>query len=238
MTIPRRHVRFTGAFLRDLAILAIVFVAAASWGIGGLMRGMHLRQLREGGLETTGSVTDVVREEQRDGLHYKIRYEFAAGGLTHRGTFDTPRLRYAERYSRGDQTSVTYLAEDPSFSVPRAKREIDDSFVDWSVGSRLATSELLSGIAVLLIGGFVAFAMRQRHLLMHCNIIGGEVVASDPICRYRFLTPSGDTHERERTWLRKGLSIAPGQRVDVCWMPGQPHRSRLLVDVPYVRIDE
>jgi len=235
MSVPRRHVRFTRAFYRDLAILAIVLAAACSWGIGALIRGIRLRQLREEGLETTGTVIAVTNSKSG----YLVRYRFDIDGRGYDGTLATAERRHADRYTRGDLTSVTYLGADPQFSVPRAKREIDASFVDHSVGPSVATWPALAAFLAIVLAAFVAYAIRQRHLLMHCNIIGGEVTgAASRSCQYRFLTPAGDTYDRVRRLFVRANRLRVGERVDVCWMPGKPEGSRLLGDVRYVRIDE
>ncbi|MEA2570516.1 MAG: hypothetical protein QOI24_2517 [Acidobacteriota bacterium] len=232
MGTTRRNVAFTPFFRWQLAgVVLLIAACIAVWGGGGARMRLRLRALRLDGNETTGVIT----ETGFDGDRYVVRYRFDVDGATHEGEMHAPARRYADRYVRGDTTPVAYLAENPLVSVPRAKREIDDSFIDGNTGPDLLRALAYTlGISLLLIALLIA-ALRQRRLLSEGNILGATIMDVDERKRvkYQFTTPAGELHAR-RVSLRRPPST--GERVDVCWMPGRPAKSRLRSELRYVKI--
>ena len=229
----RRNVAFTPLFRWQLLGAVILIAASAgAWGGVGARTLVRLRELRSVGNETTGVITQTAF----DGDGYVIRYRFDVDGATHEGEMHAPLRRYADRYLRGDTTPVAYLADAPHVSVPRAKREIDDSFIDWNTGPDLSRAVVYAlGISLVLIALVIA-GMRQRRLLRDGNILGATILSSDGRrVQYQFTTPAGENYVRA-TSLRYPPS--PGDRVDVCWMPGRPSKSRLRSELSYVTIVE
>ena len=213
--------------------MLIIVVGVVCWGVGALRLRIRLQQLRDGGNETTGMVTDIVPAD--DGS-YLIRYKFDVDGTHHTGEMRAPLRRYADRYIQGDVTPVAYLAAGPDVSVPRAKREIDDSFINWSTGPALLRAIAYAAVMSLVLLVILFRALRQRRLLAEGNIIGGAVTeARPPKIRYEFTTPAGETHGREVRLRRDPPAV--GERIDVCWMPRRPAKSRLRRELRYVRIE-
>lgn len=233
MGTTRRNVAFT-PFFRWQLLGAVLVIAAtiAVWGGSGARTLIRLRELQVDGNETTGVITQTAF----DGRGYVIRYRFDVDGATHEGEMHAPLRRYADRYLRGDTTPVAYLAEAPQVSVPRAKREIDDSFIDWNTGRDLGHAMTYTFAISLLLIVLVIAGMRQRRLLRDGNILGATILeTSGRRVRYQFTTPAGEHYVRS-VQLRR--APAPGDRVDVCWMPGRPTKSRLRSELRYVSIVE
>jgi hypothetical protein len=232
MGTTRRNVSFTPLFRWQL-LGAVLLIAAsvAIWGGGGARTLMRLRELRVDGNETTGVITQTAF----DGHGYVIRYRFDVDGAPHEGEMHAPLRRYADRYLRGDTTPVAYLSDAPEVSVPRAKREIDDSFIDWNTGPDLGRATTWTLAISLLLIALVVAAMRQRRLLRDGNILGATIIDVDDRRRvnYQFTTPAGEHYVRR---VRLRYPPARGERVDVCWMPGRPAKSRLRSELRYVAI--
>jgi hypothetical protein len=191
---------------------------------------MKLEALRRSGNETTGVVTDVgTADDPR-----MIRYHFDVDGASYAGEMRVVQ-QFAERYAPGESTPVAYLAADPAVSVPRAKREIDESFIAGTTDADFLRATLLGAAVTIAFCTLLAAALRQRRLLRDGNIIAGVIVGVDaPRVRYDFTTPAGETFAR--TTRMRG--VAAGERVDVCWMPGRPEKSRLRAQLRFVRVIE
>jgi len=232
MATSRRNVAFTPLFRwRMLAGVLLVIVSLAVWGTSGALTRIRLYRLRTDGNETTGVITEVASS----GGRYLIRYRFDVDGAPHAGEMRAPVRRYADRYLRGDTTPVAYLADDPEVSVPRAKREIDDSFIEWSTTPDLVRAIAYTLVVALILITTLIIALRQRRLLRECNILGATIVDVDSRnrVRYQFTTPAGESYGRNVA-LRNPPAI--GERLDVCWMPGRPEKSRLRRELRYVTI--
>lgn len=214
-----------------LAGVLLVFICIAISGTTAARLRFRLYRLQLDANETTGVITNVASA----GSLYVIRYRFDVDGAPHAGEMRAPLRRYADRYVRGDTTPVAYLADDPSVSVPRAKREIDDSFIDWSTTPDLQRAALFTSVASLVLVAILLTAARQRRLLRTCNILGATIkeVSARGRVHYQFTTPAGDVYTRTVT-LRNPPAV--GERVDVCWMPGRPEKSRLRRELRYVTI--
>jgi hypothetical protein len=234
MAASRRNVAFTPLFFqRIVAGALLIVVSLAIWGTSGARLRLRLRELRFAGNETTGVVTEIAAA----GSRYIIRYRFHVDGAPHTGEMRAPLRQYADRYVRGDTTPVAYLAADPDVSVPRAKREIDDSFIDWSTGPDLVRACAYSCVVSLLLVAILFTAMRQRRLLCDGNILGARILESDAgRVRYEFTTPAGETFGRSVRLRRRAPAV--GERVDVCWLPGRPQKSRLRSELRFVTIVE
>jgi hypothetical protein len=231
MAPTRRNVAFTPFFRWQLiGVVLLIAACIGVWGGAGARMRLRLRALRLDGNETTGVIT----ETGFDGERYLVRYRFDVDGATHEGEMHAPVRRYADRYVRGDTTPVAYLADNPLVSVPRAKREIDDSFIDGNTGPELLRALTYACAASLLLIALLIVAMRQRRLLSEGNILGATIKElTGNRVHYQFTTPAGEIYGRAVP-LRNPPAL--GERLDVCWMPGRPEKSRLRMELRYVMI--
>jgi Protein of unknown function (DUF3592) len=214
-----RQLKWTSRGVLNLVLSFVIVFFGFGLVFGVYEAANQDHRLKQEGKETDAIVTRTWRESMKT-IHYKVAYEFSAGGQTVRGESEIPH-RKGQALTVGSHMPVKYVPSEPA--INRAAVAYERLVPYWVP---LVAFVFWIGMIALAV-----FPIRKERRLMKFGQLAAGVITNNPrgrlpkygyVVKYEFQLPDGSTvigKTQRDAWFHSG------QTVCVIYDPKRPRRN-------------